>query len=65
MQLLKVKGFDLDKNSKAERVQGRLLKVSKFRKQIMVSKLLPKNKSNSLSWKITTKRESMFFFARR
>ena len=33
-----------------------LLKVSKFRKQIMVSKLLPKNKPNSLSWKITTSR---------
>ena len=32
------------------------LKVSKFRKQIMVSKLLPKNKPNSLSWKITTSR---------
>ena len=32
------------------------LKVSKFRKQIMVSKLLPKNKTNSLSWKITTSR---------
>ena len=42
-----------------------VLKVSKFRKQIMVSKLLPKNKPNSLSWKITTSRliqkESMFF----
>ena len=33
-----------------------LLKVSKFRKQIMVSKLLPKNKPSSLSWKITTSR---------
>ena len=42
------------------------LKVSKFRKQIMVSNLLSKNKPNPLSWKITTsrltqKRESMFF----
>ena len=33
-----------------------LLKVSKFRKQIMVSKLLLKNKPNSLSWKVTTSR---------
>ena len=33
-----------------------VLKVSKFRKQIMVSKLLPKNKPNSFSWKITTSR---------
>ena len=32
------------------------LKVSKFRKQIMVPKLLPKNKPSSLSWKITTSR---------
>ena len=32
------------------------LKVNKFRKQIMVSKLLPKNKPNSISWKITTSR---------
>ena len=33
-----------------------LLKVSKFGKQIMVPKLLPKNKPSSLSWKITTSR---------
>ena len=33
-----------------------LLKVSKFRKQIIVPKLLPKNKPSSLSWKITTSR---------
>ena len=32
------------------------LKVSKFRKQIMVTKLLPKHKPSSLSWKITTSR---------
>ena len=32
------------------------LKVSKFRKPIMVPKLLPKNKSSSLSWKVTTSR---------
>ena len=32
------------------------LKVSKFWKQIMVPKLLPKNKPSSLSWKITTSR---------
>ena len=32
------------------------LKVSKFRKQIMVPKLLPKNKPSSFSWKITTSR---------
>ena len=32
------------------------IKVSKFRKQIMVPKLLPKNKPSSLSWKITTSR---------
>ena len=32
------------------------LKVSKFRKQIMVQKFLPKNKPSSLSWKITTSR---------
>ena len=32
------------------------LKVSKFRKQIMVPKLLPKNKPSSLSWKITNSR---------
>ena len=35
---------------------GQTLKVSEFRKQIMVSKLLPKNKPSSLSWKITTSR---------
>ena len=33
-----------------------LLKVSKFRKQIMFPKLLPKNKPSSFSWKITTSR---------
>ena len=32
------------------------LKVSNFRKQIMVPKLLPKNKPSQLSWKITTSR---------
>ena len=32
------------------------LKVSKFQKQIMVPKLLPKNKPSLLSWKITTSR---------
>ena len=38
-----------------ERIEN-ALKVSKFRKQIMVPKLLPKNKPSSLSWKITTSR---------
>ena len=37
-------------------VYTEMLKVSKFRKQIMVPKLLPKNEPSSLSWKITTTR---------
>ena len=43
------------------------LKVSKFRKQIMVSRRLSKNKPNSLSWKITTSRliQKESLFARR
>ena len=32
----------------------RRIKISKFRKQIMVPKLPPKNEPSSLSWKITT-----------
>ena len=52
-------------NNKTEKKY--VVKVSRFQKQIMVSKLLPKTKANLLSWKITyylkvnTKRESMFF----
>ena len=41
-------------NNKTEKKY--VVKVSRFQKQIMVSKLLPKNKANSLSWKITTSR---------
>ena len=36
--------------------QVEFLKVSKFRKQIMVQKLLPNNKPSSLSWKFSTSR---------
>ena len=56
IQLIEFCGFVLYQGMKVEGLQVVLLKVSKFRKQIMVPKLLPKNKPSSLSWKITTSR---------